>query len=98
MADPAFDEMEAETETFVPRTSFRGTRADKLTEEAPNPPETSPLLGPPVLSEKIKKKWYNTSSVLVFWKSSWLISSGVLVVTGICTDGVELWGNNGSQD
>jgi hypothetical protein len=53
--------MEAETETFVPRV--RGTRDVKLIEETPNQPETRPLLGPPVLSDRIAKKWYNTPSV-----------------------------------
>ena len=63
MADPALAEMEAEAEIFVPRDNFRGGRADKLTEETPNQPETSPLLGRPSLSDQPGKKWYNTPSV-----------------------------------
>ena len=63
MANPAFVEMEAEAETLVPRVNFRRTRDDKLTEETPDQPETRPLLGPPVLSGRTEKKWYNTPSV-----------------------------------
>jgi hypothetical protein len=64
MADPSFTEMEAEAEGFVPHSRCQTTGADKLnTEPHSDQAETSPLLGPPVLSDHIEKKWYNTASV-----------------------------------
>lgn len=70
MTDPAFAEMEAETETFAPQVRARNPRADKLNdaeEEAQGPirEELNPLLGPPVLSRQPDKKWYNTPSVRI---------------------------------
>ena len=69
MADPAFAEMEAEAETFVPQVGARGPRADKFNdepEEAEAPrQELNPLLGPPVLSRQYDKRWYNTPSVRI---------------------------------
>jgi hypothetical protein len=66
MADPSFTEMEAEAEGFVPRFRYQTTRADKLNTEPHSDndqAETSPLLGPPILSHHTEKKWYNTASV-----------------------------------
>jgi hypothetical protein len=94
MADPTLAEMEAEAEMFIPRDNFRGTRADKLTQE---PPETSPLLGRSSLSDQPVKKWYNTPSVYSLDKF-WLSFSDFLVITSIHVDGVEFWINYGSQD
>jgi hypothetical protein len=70
MADPAFAEMEAETETFAPQVRARNPRADKLNyvevqEQIPIREELNPLLGPPVLSRQPDKKWYNTPSVRI---------------------------------
>ena len=65
MADPSFTEMEAEAEGFVPRSRYQ-TPADKLNTEPHSDndqAETSPLLGPPILSDHTEKKWYNTASV-----------------------------------
>lgn len=66
MADPSFTEMEAEAEGFVPRSGYAARRADKLNNEPSDDnsqAETSPLLGPPALSDNVEKKWYNTASV-----------------------------------
>lgn len=66
MADPSFAGMEAEAETLTSGVNFRGTRAGKLNDEPLeqiNQTETSPLLGPPILSDQTEKKWYNTPSV-----------------------------------
>jgi len=71
MADPAFAEMEAETEMFGRQVRARVARADKLHdadegEQAPIREELNPLLGPPVLSrQQPDKKWYNTPSVRI---------------------------------
>lgn len=66
MADPSFAEMESEVETLLPPDGFSRAQDDKSnlqphfeTDQA----ETSPLLGPPVLSEQAEKTWYNTPSV-----------------------------------
>jgi hypothetical protein len=100
MADPAFAEMEAEAESFIPRVSFQQSRADKLNVETlgqANEAETSPLLGPPVLSDEIEKKWYNTPSVRV--QGYEIVDFvGVLVITRLFVDGVEFWVNNSSKD
>jgi hypothetical protein len=73
MADPAFTEMEAESETFDPRTPiFRSEQAVKSNEEEQallqntQEEETSPFLGPPVLTSAMNKTWYNTPSVSTF--------------------------------
>ena len=68
MADPAFVEMEAEAESLIPRNTFsRNTRDDKsprpAVQEDITQAETSPLLGPPVLTNGPAKTWYNTASV-----------------------------------
>jgi len=67
MADPAFAEMEAEVETYNPNLNYRSNRADKFDQEPPisaTEAETSPLLGPPALSDQATmKRWYNTPSV-----------------------------------
>jgi hypothetical protein len=66
MADPNFAEMEAEAET--PNLNYRSNQADKFDDEdtpiSATQAETSPLLGPPALSDQIRMKtWYNTPSV-----------------------------------
>lgn len=77
MADPAFAEMEAEAESLIPRNTFsRNTRDDKslrpALQEDITQTETSPLLGPPVLTNGPAKTWYNTASVYSFtWR--WLM-------------------------
>jgi hypothetical protein len=70
MADPAFAEMEAETETLASQVRARNPRADKLNdaeeqERGPVRDELNPLLGPPMLSRQSDKKWYNTPSVRI---------------------------------
>lgn len=67
MADPAFAEMETEAEMNIPGLNYRSHPADKLDEEPPisaTQAETSPLLGPPALSDQANmKRWQNTPSV-----------------------------------
>jgi len=66
MADPSFAEMESEVETLLPPARFSRARDDKSNVQPhfqADQAETSPLLGPPVLSEQAEKKWYNTPSV-----------------------------------
>jgi len=69
MADPAFAEMEAEAESFVPQVRARlpyGDRRNDEHEEAEvRREESNPLLGPPVLSRQPDKRWYNTPSVRI---------------------------------
>jgi hypothetical protein len=65
MADPSFAEMESEVETLLPPAAFSRPRDYKSNPQPhfEDEAETSPLLGPPVLSEQPEKKWYNTPSV-----------------------------------
>jgi hypothetical protein len=68
MADPAFAEMEAEAEAFMPQVRSRVVRADKSTdapEEQGSREELNPLLGLHVLSRQPDKQWYNTPSVRI---------------------------------
>ena len=74
MADADFTDMETEAEGFVSQASLQRRRNQedyKLNREPHGDDqhgdtgETSPLLGPPVLSEHSGKRWYNTASVCV---------------------------------
>jgi len=69
MADPAFEEMEVQAESLIPRRPLdTRNRDDKLiqpraSDEETVHAETTPLLGPPVLINGPEKRWYNTPSV-----------------------------------
>jgi len=73
MADPAFAEMEAEAETFVPQLRARIPHAERPNNEHEEAEvrreELNPLLGLPVLSRPPDKRWYNTPSVRIPYPS-----------------------------
>lgn len=66
MTDPAFAETETEAEATNSRLNYRSQTADKRNGYSgiqDGQPETSPLLGPSVLSDQPQKRWYNRPSV-----------------------------------
>ena len=100
MADPAFAEMETEAEEFTSGASIarrRNQQDDKLMNEPLDDVEqrdTSPLLGPTVLTDRADKPWYNTPSVGPWGWSG--VNLGILAVARFFVDSIEFWVDDGA--